>query len=178
MPDPASTPPRFLADLLRKILASRNLSLADVSRASRASENRLAHIPQSFYSSLRKRSFGPSLYQLHFLSQLSGYRLVDWLAFFGISLDDASRFQVPFPTVRTVELDATVYQPDLLVPWLYDLREPDLSSSLTPLSQWVRAGLPLPIDSLFQGGKCGFRYLKIGSHDALAFPDLLPGSIV
>jgi hypothetical protein len=137
----------------------------------------LAHIPHSFYTSLRKRSFSPSLYQLHSLSQLSGYRLVDWLALFGISLDDASRFQVAFPTVRTVELDATVYQPDLFVPWLYDLREPDFSSPLAPLSQWVRAGLPRRIDSLARG-KRTFRYLKIGSHDALAFPDLLPGSTV
>jgi|SRR5215472_12356825 len=178
MSDPFSVPPRLLADFLRKILASRNLSLADVFRASRASENRLAHIPHSFYSSLRKRSFSPSLYQLLCLSQLSGYRLVDWLALFGISLDDASRFQVAFPTVRTVELDATVYQPDLFVPWLYDLSEPDFTSSLAPLSQWVRAGSPRRIDSLSRSGKRMFRYLKIGSHDALAFPDLLPGSIV
>src|ERR1700692_4551441 len=104
-----------LADRVRGILSTRGLSLADLSRASR--DNRLGHIPHSFYSSLRKRSFSPSLYQLHSLSALSGYRLVDWLALFGISLDDVSRFQVFFPSVRTVELDTRIYHPDALLPW-------------------------------------------------------------
>jgi hypothetical protein len=104
----------FLAERVRKILSTRGLSLADLSRASRG--NRLGHIPHSFYSSLRKRSFSPSLYQLHSLSALSGYRLVDWLALFGISLDDASRFQLFFPSLRTVELDARAYGLDTVIP--------------------------------------------------------------
>ncbi len=166
------------AERVRKILATRNLSLADVSRASRAPENRLAHIPHSFYSSLRNRTFSPSLYQLHSLSKLSGYLLADWLALFGISLDDASRFQIVFPSARTVELDATVYQPHLVVPWLNDVKPPDFRTPLAPLSQWVTLGLSRRIGSRSHRNSNRFRYLKIGSHDALAFPDLLPGSIV
>lgn len=165
-----------LADRVRRILASRGLSLADVSRSSGG--NRLGHIPHSFYSSLRKRSFSPSLYQLHSLSTLSGYRLVDWLAVFGISLDDVSRFQVFFPSLRTVELDTRIYRPDALLPWLYDLKEADLSTPLAPLSQWVALGSRRRLDSISPGAKKALRYLKIGSHDALAFPDLLPGSVV
>jgi transcriptional regulator with XRE-family HTH domain len=166
----------FLAERVRNILSTRGLSLADLSRASRG--NRLGHIPHSFYSSLRKQSFSPSLYQLHSLSALSGYRLVDWLALFGISLDDASRFQLFFPSLRTVELDARAYGLDTVVPWLHDLQEADLSTPLAPLSQWVGIASSRRVDTVSPSGKRTVRYLKIGSHDALAFPDLLPGSIV
>ena len=165
-----------LAECVRRILSSRGLSLADLSRKSGG--NRLGHVPHSLYSSLRKPSFSPSLYQLHSLSTLSGYRLVDWLALFGISLDDVSRFQVLFPSLRTVELDARAYHPAAQIPWLYDLKEPDFSTPLAPLSQWVAFGPRRRIDSVAHDAKRAFRYVKIGSHDALAFPDLLPGSIV
>ena len=166
------------ADCVQTILAARGFSLAQVSRRSQHFENRLAHIPHSFYSSLRNRSFTPSLYQLHSLSRLSGYRFVDWLALFGFFLDDASRFQLQFPSHRTVELDATIYRPSVRVPHLHDLREPDFSERLTPLSQWIALGSPRLIESLLRNVKNPFRYLKIGSHDAFAFPDLLPGSVV
>jgi transcriptional regulator with XRE-family HTH domain len=109
---------------------------------------------------------------------LSGYRMVDWLALFGISLDDVSRFQVFFPSSRTVELDTRIYRADAPLPWLYDLKEADLLTPLAPLSQWVALGSRRRLDSIAPRAKKTFRYLKIGSHDALAFPDLLPGSIV
>ena len=169
-------PKSSLADRVHRILSARGLSLADLSRASGG--DRLGHIPHSFYSSLRNRSFSPSLYQLHSLSTLSGYRLVDWLALFGISLDDVSRFQVLFPSLRTVELDTRVYHPQAPSPWLYDLKEADLATPLAPLSQWVALGSRRRMDSGSRAANRTFRYLKIGSHDALAFPDLLPGSIV
>ncbi len=165
-----------LADRVRGILSTRGLSLADLSRASR--DNRLGHIPHSFYSSLRKRSFSPSLYQLHSLSARSGYRLVDWLALFGISLDDASRFQLFFPSLRTVELDVPAYGLDTVIPRLYDLMEADLATPLAPLSQWVAIASSRQFDTVSPSGNGTVRYLKIGSHDARAFPDLLPGSIV
>jgi hypothetical protein len=140
--------------------------------------NPLAHIPHNFYSSLGKRSFSPSLYQLHSLSTHSGYRLADWLILFGISLADVSHLQVLFPSPRTVELEARSYPSESPIPWLYDLAEPDLASPLAPLSQWVALGSCPRLDSRSRGAKKKFRYLKIGSSDALAFPDLLPGSIV
>lgn len=168
-----------LAECVRRILSSRGLTLADVSRASGApGASPLAHIPHNFYSSLRKRSFIPSLYQLRSLSTHSGYRLADWLALFGISLADVSRLQVLFPSPRTAELDAQPYSPESPIPWLYDLKEPDLSTPLAPLSQWVALGSCRQMDSCSHGAEKKFRYLKIGSSDALAFPDLLPGSIV
>ncbi len=165
-----------LADRVQRILASRGLSLANLSRAS--GSNRPGHIPHSFYSSLRKSSFSPSLYQLHSLSRLTGYRLVDWFALFGVSLDNVSRFQVFFPSLRTVEIDPRIYHAQAPLPWLYDLQEADLSTPLAPLSQWVALGSRRKASSISRGEKRTFRYVKIGSHDVLAFPDLLPDSIV
>src|SRR5258706_5335505 len=165
-----------LADRVRRILSGRGLLVANFARASGG--NRLGHVPHDFYSSLRKKSFSPSLYQLHTLSTLSGYRLVDWLALFGMSLDDVSRFQVFFPALRTVVLDSRVYGPDSSIPWLYYLKEPDFSTPLAPLSQWVALGSRHQFNFISRGARKLFRYVKIGSHDALAFPDLLPGSIV
>jgi hypothetical protein len=112
------------------------------------------------------------------LSILSGYRLVDWLTVFGFSLDDVPRLQAAFPTLRTVELDARVYQASALVPWFDDIKEPDLFAPLVPLSRWLTSSLPRRLDSLSHPATAEFRYLKIGSHDAYAFPELLPGSIV
>jgi hypothetical protein len=179
MPVPSRRPRSSLAERVRRILSSRGLSLADVSRASvPPGGNPLAHIPHNFFSSLRKRSFSPSLYQLHSLSTHSGYRLADWLALFGFSMADVSRLQLLFPSPRTAELDAQPYPPESPIPLLYDLKEPDLTTPLVPLSQWVALGSCRRMDSPSRSARKKFRYLKIGSSDALAFPDLLPGSIV
>ena len=168
-----------LADSFRRILADSNLSLADVSRASRRPENDLAPIPHNFYGLLREPSFSPSLAQLQSLSKLTGYQLVDWLSLFGLALDDVSRFQARFAALRTVRLDTRIYQPRSLIPSFRDLREAGLPSSLVPLSQWLAGGVARTVDSLSIAGNAeDYIYVKIGLEDALAFPDLLPGSIV
>jgi transcriptional regulator with XRE-family HTH domain len=151
-----------------------------VSRASRSllSSDLRGHIPHNFYSALRSRRFSPSLYQVLVLSIMSDYRLVDWLGIFGFSLDDVACFQASLTALRTVEVDASVYQPRVSIPWFYDLREPDLSGPLIPLSRWLAPGAPRSFDSLPYTASGTYRYVKIGSQDALAFPELLPGSIV
>ena len=174
-----SRPAPALPDRVRLILASRGLSLAKVSRASRSLiPGDRQHIPHNFYSSLRNRRFTPSLYQLLALSTLSGYRLVDWLLVFGFSLDDVPRFHASLPALRTVELDASIYQPRALISWFYDLGQPDFSVPLVPLSRWLAPGAMRRFDSLLRAPSNKYRYVKIGSQDALAFPELLPGSIV
>src|SRR5271168_4539599 len=111
-----------LPNRIRSILSARGLSLAEVSRSSRslALSNPLHHIPHNFYSALRNRLFSPSIYQVLALSILSGYRLVDWLAVFGFSLNDVTRFQIALPAPRTVELDPVVYQGNSSIPFFYD----------------------------------------------------------
>jgi len=151
-----------------------------VSRSSQslAVGNRLHHIPHNFYNALRNPRFSPSIYQVLALSTFSGYRLDDWLTVFGFSLDDVPRFQVFLPALRTVELDAKVYQAGSSIPWFSDLKEADLSAPLIPLSRWLASNTPRRFDSLSQVGSAKYRYLKIGSQDVFAFPELLPGSIV
>lgn len=169
-----------LSDRVRAILASRGHSLAEVSRSSQslAAGSRLHHIPHNFYSALRNRRFSPSIYQIRALSIFSGYRLVDWLTVFGFSLDDVARFQGFLPALRTVELDANVYQGESSIPWFPDLRAVDLSAPLVPLSRWLASATARRFDSLARATSTKYRYLKIGSQDAFAFPELLPGSIV
>lgn len=111
-------------------------------------------------------------------STLSEYRFTDWLEVFGFSLDDVSRFQAFFPAIRTVELDARVYHTRGSIPWFEDLKRPVLPGPLVPLSQWLAPATPRRFEALSRHTTKAFRYVKIGSQDAFAFPDLLPGSIV
>lgn len=177
---PFRLPLLSLPDRIRAILASHGLSLADISRASRSrfSGIPLHHIPHNFYDAIRKRGFSPSLYQLAALSALSGYRFLDWLEVLGFSLDDVPRFQACFAAPWTVELDARVYHPSAKIPWFRELKRGVLSTSLVPVSQWLASIAPRRFDSLSLVRDPDFRYVKIGSQDAFAFPDLLPGSIV
>ena len=180
MPAPLQRSTPSLAEKIRRLLAARGLTLAEVSRKSRSHShgNRLHHIPHNLYDAIRRRQFSPSVYQLATLSRLSGYRFVDWLQLFGLSLDDVSRFQISFPSLRTVELDARLYHPGATIPWFRDVAPFSFSTPLVPLSQWLMPGAPRRADSFHSVDAAAFRYVKIGSQDAFAFPDLLPGSIV
>jgi hypothetical protein len=171
--------PRSLAAKIRTILAVRGLTLSQVSRASRslAPANALQYIPHNLYSALRRRSFSPNVYQVFAFSVLTGYRFADWLAVFGFSLREVTRFQVGFPTVRTVELDASIWRPEDELPWFDENHVPDFDASLMPLGSWL--GLHSP--ALFQTRtkvNSKHRYAKIRSQDAFAYPELVPGSII
>jgi transcriptional regulator with XRE-family HTH domain len=169
-----------LVAITRSILAKRGFSLADIARQSRTrfSGSPLFRIPPNFYDALRRASFSPSLHQLYALSVLTRYRLADWLRVFGFSLDDAARFQACFPRHRTAELDARVYDASADVSWFEEAQTISLGSELAPLSQWLFGKTLRPLASLTDRTASSSRYLKIGSRDAYAFPDLLPGSIV
>jgi hypothetical protein len=172
--------PASLPDRIRWVLATRGLTLAQVSRASEAlaKGNRQYHVPHNFYSALRKPQFSPSLYQLLALSIVSGYRLVDWFQIFGFSLDHVARFQAAFPAIRTVELDSRIYHPPSRIPGLQDRQQPDFLDPFVPLSRWLVPGATTRGDSLPALTPGKFRYVKIGLQDAFAFPELLSGSIV
>ena len=165
-----------LADRVRSIFASRGLSLADVCRVSReiAPSERFRDIPHNFYSLLRSRRFSPSLYQLFALSAISGFRLVDWLAVFGFSLDDVPRFQAAFPTLRTVELDARIYDSRHAAPWFTELRIPDFAAPLTPLTSWLGLTTRRTVHPVQMHASSSYRFVKIGAQDSYAFPDLIP----
>lgn len=167
-------------DRVRSLLTTRGLSLAELSRQSRHRfpANRLFRIPPNFYDTLRRPSFTPSLHQVYALSVLTDYALVDWLAVFGFSFDDAAAFQASRRRYRTVELDARLYNPSVEVSWFLEAGTPVFGPTLTPLSQWLTGTSHCRLNSLSEQMNVSFRYLKIGSRDAYAFPDLLPASIV
>ena len=169
-----------LVEKIHSLLATRGLSLADICRESRSysADTRLGHVPHNLYDAIRKRRFSPSIFQIASLSTLSGYRFIDWLKLFGFSLDDVPRFQALLPALRTAELDARIYDLDAKVPWFREVRPPSLSSPLLPLSQWLAPTEPRRAGLVAPAMPRAIRFVKIGSQDAFAFPNVLPGSIV
>jgi hypothetical protein len=169
-----------LSDRVRSFLATWGLSLAELSRQSRSTfpANPRFRIPPNFYDVLRRPSFSPSLHQVYALSMLTDFALADWLSVFGFSFDDAARFQASFPQYQTVELDSRIYDPAAKVSWFERDTAPSLGIEPASLSNWLSGPATRPLDSLSTRPSGSFRYLKIGSRDAYAFPDLLPGSIV
>ena len=172
--------PVDLSNSIRSLLSLRGLSLAEVSRQSRVRfpNDSLLWIPPNFYDALHHASFTPSLHQLFALSVLTGYRFVDWLRLFGFSFDAAARFQAAWPRYRTVELDATVYDTIEDISWFEESPAVALGDEVTPLNHWLSGKISLPLDTLTGKTDCRFHYLKIGTGDAYAYPDLLPESIV
>lgn len=171
---------QLLSATMRSLLASRGLTVADVSRLSRAAfpADRRFHVPPNLCHLLEQKRFAPSLQQIFALSRFSRYRIADWLAVFGLDLNEIPRLQMVLPARLTTLIDLNLIDKQELVLRFESIASGALSSSLHPLSERVelttsRSGKP---DSLGPTEAC--LYAKIGSHDAFAFPDLLPGSIV
>jgi hypothetical protein len=167
-------------DHVRSVFATRGLSLAELSRQShsRFAADPVFRIPPNFYDLLRRPSFSPSLHQVYALSVLTDYALADWLSVFGFSFDDSARFQASFPQYHTAELDSRIYDPAAQVSWFERDIAPSFAAEPAPLSDWLSGTATRSLESLSARPSGSFRYLKIGSRDAYAFPDLLPGSIV
>jgi len=173
-------PPSVLAQKIRRLLEARGLSLADVSRSSKSapSHRHFSHIPHNLYDAIRKRRFSPSLQQLAALSALSDYRFVDWLELFGLRLDEISRFQLTFPAPCTVLLESRIFQTPLYLPSFREVAPFHPSEALTPLSNWLATTGVSRVTFPSSSERQSFLFVKIGLRDALAFPDLLPGSVV
>ena len=136
------------------------------------------HVPPNLYHTLEQRGFSPSIQQLVVLSRCSGYRLVDWLATFGVILDDIPRLQAALPARYTTLIDENVYDERTWVLSFEPISRGVPENSLRPLGESFRIARPRRYSNSPQKPRSGFVYAKIGSRDALAFPDLLPGSIV
>jgi hypothetical protein len=171
---------RAVAERIAAVLATRSLVLSDLSRESRVRfpvDSRY-HIPHNFYFQLYSEGLSPTLHQVFALSEVTNYRLSDWLAVFGFRLDDISHLQATLPRDRTALLDSTVHNPGELVSWF--TKRPGQSSlpDIVPLSQILEAVAHLRLSSLLPENPSRLLYAKIGQQDCLAFPELLPGSIV
>jgi len=165
---------------VRSILATKGLSLPEVCRRSqtRFKSNRRLWVSPAMYEELQHATFSPSFPQIYSLSAITGYRLVDWLRVFGFSLDVAVRLQLSLPARHTCELDPEMYDPADELTWFEEPRSPEFGDAIAPVSRWLTGKAKRRIDSLTKNLSTPFRYFKIGTNDAYAYPDLLPGSVV
>ena len=165
---------------VRSILALRGLTLSQTCQRSEALYGRSSpyFVPHNFYYDLRAGSFSPSIHQFVALSRITGYRLPDWLGVFGTDLENIVRFQVALPSRRTILLDSSLVDPYAWVPWFENRGGNVPVPPTAPLGQLLRSSGPGQIRSLRGTSDRRFLYAKIGQQDALAYPALVPGSIV
>ncbi len=168
------------ADRVRQIFSTRGLTAYQVSRQSAGMFGRSSpyFIPHHLYSALTLPSWRPNIHQLAALSRISNYRLCDWLAIFGFHLDDIPRLQPLLARKRTVVLDSSVYDENARIPWFAERLPPERIPGIAPLGYFLRLGPPVRARTLLALRRQSFLYAKLGDDDLLAFPDLLPGSIV
>jgi hypothetical protein len=169
-----------VAERVERVLASRRLTLSQVSSESRLRSGRMPHylVPHNFYYDLGLPGYSPRIEQVLSLSRVTNYRLADWLTVFGFNLDDVPRLQAEFPSARTSLLDPTTYDRAAWIDWLRDVARDAYSPAVAPLGQLLAPAHPRRADSLLASEPSPFFYAKIGREDVFAFPDLLPGSIV
>jgi hypothetical protein len=169
-----------LVERVKSILATRNLTLYQVSHITRSRYGRASpyFLPHNLYYDLAGGTFSPGLHQLFAISRISNYRLNDWLRVFGFDLEDIPRLQVMLPSKRTVLLDWSLDDPDSWVPWFRDRPETRPAPEIAPLGQLLDLAPPVRLQAIAGAGGTSFVYAKIGREDAFAFPELLPGSIV
>ncbi len=169
-----------LAERVRSILASKNVTLSHVSQASAARFGRSSpyFLPHTLYHEFRLGTFSPSLHQVFALSQVSGYKFFDWLRVLGCDPADIPRLQVLLPSKRTMLLDSSLVDADAWIPWFRNRTRGTSVPPIAPLAELLEVTAPRRLRFLSEIGNRGFLYLRIGRQDALAFPDLIPGSIV
>jgi hypothetical protein len=169
-----------LAERVRSVLASKHLTLSQISKVSAARFGSSSHyfLPHTLYHEFRLGTFSPSLHQVFALSQVSGYRFSDWLRVLGCDLEEIPRLQVLLPSKRTMLLDSSLVDPDAWIPWLRNRTRGAAVPPIAPLAQLLEVTAPMRLRFLSEISNRGFLYARIGRQDALAFPDLIPGSIV
>jgi hypothetical protein len=169
----------LLTDQVRSILDSKRLTLSRVSQISAERFGRRSgfFLPHTLYHQLRLTNFSPSTYQLLALSNISGYRFSDWFRLFGFNLEQLPTLQLLTHSSRTVILDSSWVDSEAWIRWPRNRREDDRIPSIAPLTSLVELSTQRRIASIGKSVPTPL-YARIGSQDALGFPDLLPGSIV
>jgi hypothetical protein len=128
------------------------------------------------YYDLGLQTFSPSIYQLFALSHISGFRFNDWLRVFGFNPEDIARLQTILSSKRTMLLDCSLEDPESWLQWFENKPGNFPVRPIAPIGQLLTFAAPRRLRSLHRNND--FLYAKIGREDALAFPDLLPGTIV
>src|SRR5271155_5670036 len=144
----------------RNILSARALTLSEIARRSREMypDDSRFHVPPNLYHTLQYKGFSPSIQQLFVLSRFSGYRLVDWLAVFGVRLDDLPRLQAVLPARYTTLIDSNVYDDQTWVLSFEPIPGGIPENSLRPLGESIRIGRPRQYAASRPDRMSGFLY--------------------
>jgi hypothetical protein len=169
-----------LANRVKSILATKQLTLHQASQTSETLFGRGSpyYLPHNLYYDLSHGHFSPSLFQLVAFSRISNYRLRDWLQVFGFDIEAIPRLQIQLRSKRTALLESSLDDSGSRVRWFRNLHTGAPPAEITPLAHLLESTEPRRLASLSEFNDGGFLYAQIGSEDALAFPELLPGSIV
>src|SRR6202034_2344674 len=116
--------------------------------------------------------------QLCALSRVTGYALNDWLLLCGIDLQRIPQLQAILSAKRTVLLDSSFDINHSTMQWLNDLSGGSIPSGIVPLGHLLEMTAKRRQNPLEARKAHECFYAMVGPEDALAFPDLLPGSIV
>lgn len=172
-------PKSELVERVQSILDRRGLTLYQVSLQTENLYGRFSHyfVPHKLYYELGLGTFSPSLQQVFALSRISGYRFNDWLRVFGFGPEKIPELQLLLPSKRTMVLDTTVDDSESWIPWFRNKPGPREAPAIAPLGQLLEFSEARRLKSL-QVENESFIYAKVGREDALAFPNLLAGSIV
>jgi hypothetical protein len=175
-----SQPITDLVERIQSVLALKDLTLYQVSQRSEKLYGRSSphFLPHNLYFDLRGGTFSPSFYQFLALSRITGYRLPDWVRLFGADLENIPRLQTSLPSQRTILLDWSLADPYAWIPWFRNRIGDRPAPPIAPLGQLLEFSGTRRLGSLSETNRRSFLYAKIGYQDALAFPDLSPGSIV
>jgi transcriptional regulator with XRE-family HTH domain len=169
-----------LIERVKTILASKNLTLYQVSQRTKALYGRSSpsFLPHNFYYALERADLSPSLHQIFALSRISSYRFRDWLRVFGFFPENIGHLQASLPSKRTMILDSSLDDPEAWVPWFRNKPGNLPVPEIAPLGRLLESAPLQRFHSLPQIKANEFVYAKIGLEDAFAFPDLIPGSVV
>ncbi|MCU1297763.1 MAG: family transcriptional regulator [Acidobacteriaceae bacterium] len=173
-------PIRDIAERVQSILACKNLSLyrVSLSSASLYGHSSPYFLPHNLYYDLRRGAFTPSIYQVAALSHITGFRLTDWLRVFGFRPEEIPRLQIALPSKRTILLNSSLEDTESWIRWFEDKDNSTPVPSVAPLAQLLQFASSKRLGSLAEFTDRGFLYARIGNQDALAFPEVIPGSIV
>jgi hypothetical protein len=169
-----------LLERVRSILDGRRLTVHDLSRLSERTFGRSSRyfISHNLYHDLRVGIFCPNIYQVFALSHFTNYRLVDWLRVFGYHLDEIPRLQTLLNRRRTVILNSTNYDKEACVSWFQARAKSSEIHKITPIAEIVMRIGARRVRSVEQWNRKSFLYAKVGREDVVAFPELVPGSIL
>jgi len=169
-----------LVERFRSALASKNLNVNTVSRETERIFGGASSyfIPHNFCYDLVTHGISPHVCQVLALSKLTGYSFSDLLALFGFPPDEIPRLQLKLHRQRTVLLPSVTYDKNRTLPYLGTQIIPQFLEYTEPCARIVSKTPMWSVGRIETHNRRRFLYARIGSEDAIAFPELVPGSIV